>query len=84
MPRTNLDRPKFPPINNLRAAILERKFVGKYGWDDIADAAHISHGAMRTLVCKKPPEEWPEDVRRSVCRFLQIKVTQKVEGEYDV
>ena len=84
MPRTNLDKPKFPPINNLRAAILERKFVGGYSWEEIAKSANISYGTMRTLVSKLPPEEWPTDVRRSVCRFLQIRVTQTVVGEYDL
>ena len=78
MPRTKFDRPRFPPINQLRAAILERKFVAHLTWDDIAAAAHVHPATMRSLITRKDPEEWPRDIRISVCRFLDIKVTQTV------
>lgn len=78
MPKTKFDKPKYPPINNLRAAILERKFAAKLTWDDIAAAAHITPTTMRGLFSRKPPEEWPSDVRNAVCRYLDIKVMQTI------
>lgn len=78
MPKTKFDKPKYPPINNLRAAILERKFAAKLTWDDIAAAAHITPATMRGLFSRKPPEEWPSNVRNAVCRYLDIKVMQTV------
>lgn len=83
MPRTKFDRPRFPPINQLRAAILERKFTGHYTWDDLASAAHIQPATMRALFIRKAPEDWPRDIRNSVCRFLDIKVTQTVTDKIE-
>ena len=81
MPKTKFDKPKYPPINNLRAAILERKFVSGLGWKELADSGGISESAMRKLASSKPPEEWPARVRNGVCRLLDIKVTVVVTGE---
>ena len=81
MPRTKFDKPKYPPINDLRAAILERKFVSGLGWKEIGEAAGISETAMRKLVSTKAPEEWPIKVRTAVCRLLEIRVTVKISGE---
>lgn len=78
MPKTKFDRPKYPPINQLRAAILERKFVGHYTWEDLANVAHIQPATMRALIIRKDPEEWPKDIRASICRYLDIKVTQTI------
>ena len=81
MPRTRFDKPRYPPINNLRAAILERKFVAGMSWDDLASAAGISGASMRKLATAKPPDEWPPKVRTGVCRLLDIKVSTTVVGE---
>lgn len=81
MPRTKLDRPRYPPINNLRAAILERKFVGNLSWDDLARPAGMQGDALRKLASRKPPEEWPVKVRNAVCRHLDIRVNVNVTGE---
>ena len=81
MPRTRFDKPRYPPINNLRAAILERKFVSGLGWNELGSAAGITGDAMRKLASSKPPEEWPVNVRNAVCRLLDIKVTVTVTGE---
>lgn len=80
MPKTKFDKPKYPPIDHLRAAILERKFVARLSWDDLADVAHISPATMRRLAVSKPPDEWPKDVRLSVCRYLQISVHTSITG----
>ena len=81
MPRTKFDRPRYPPINQLRAAILDRKFIAKLSWEDLGQAAGISGAAMRKLATRKEPQEWPQKVRNSVCRLLDIKVTVTVTGE---
>lgn len=81
MPRTRFDKPRYPPINNLRAAILERKFVAGMSWEDLASAAGISGASMRKLATAKPPDEWPPKVRTGVCRLLDIKVSTTVVGE---
>lgn len=81
MPKTRFDRPRYPPINNLRAAILERKFVAKLSWKDLAAASGISESAMRKMATTQPPEEWPVRTRNAVCRLLDIKVTVTVTGE---
>ena len=81
MPRTKFDKPRYPPINQIRAAVLERKFISGMTWEDLGKAAGISGAAMRKLASSKPPEEWPVKVRNGVCRLLDIKVTVIVTGE---
>ena len=80
MGRTKFDRPKYPQIDDLRAAILERKFVARLTWDDLADVANISPASMRRLAVDKAPDEWPKDVRNAICRYLQISVRTNVTG----
>ena len=83
MPRTRFSPSRFPPINDLRAAILERKFVGRLTWEEIGAAADVSGEVMRKYATTKDPEDWPRDVRNKVCRFLEIKVTTTITGEHD-
>lgn len=82
MPKTRFDKPRFPPVNRLRAMILERKFVSGMGWDDIASAANVSSGTLRGLM-HKDPWDWPRDIRTAVCRFLDIKLVQSVEESWE-
>ena len=81
MPRTKFDKPRYPPINNLRAAILERKFVSRMSWDDIGKSVGLEGATMRKLASTKTPQEWPPKVRYGVCRLLDIKVNTTVVGE---
>lgn len=81
MPRTRFDKPRYPPINNLRAAILERKFVAGLSWEDLGSAGGISATAMRKMATTKAPEEWPPKVKNGVCRLLDIRVSTTVVGE---
>lgn len=82
MPRTKLDKPKYPPINQLRAAILERKFVSRMSWADLAAGTGITETTMRHLAASKPPEEWPVDVRAAVCRKLGISIKVAILDDY--
>lgn len=81
MPRTRFDKPRYPPINNLRAAILDRKCSAHLSWADLAAPAGITPETMRKLASTKPPQEWPKKVRDNVCRFLEIKINTTVVGE---
>lgn len=84
MPRTKLDKPKYPPIDWLMAAILERKKVMGLEWGDIADmVGGISAEYLRKLASSKPPMKWPDDVRNNVCRKLGINIRMVVEDESD-
>lgn len=81
MPKTKLDIPKYPPINDLRAAILERKFVSGITWEDLAAVAGIKGSTMRKLARDKPPQEWSRPVLIAVCRYLEIKVNVSILGK---
>ena len=81
MPRTRFDKPRYPPINTLVAAILERKFVAGLSWEDLGSAGGISATAMRKMATTKAPEEWPPKVKNGVCRLLDIRVSTTIVGE---
>ena len=86
MPRSCIKESKtqYPPIDWLLAAILERKHTLKLDWRDIAFSCGVSYNSMRLLVSRKPPEEWPKDVRDKVCDYLGINVRRTVMGVEDV
>ena len=82
MPRTKLAEkftPKAPPIDVLRAAVLERQAVLGYTLKDLAEICEISYSYMRTL-SRGSPWDWPAPVREKVCRALGIKTYRGVEG----
>lgn len=80
MPRTRYDL-KNQEIDWLLAAILERKKALKLEWNDIAaKAGGITGDSLRQLSAKKPPEEWPKNVRDRVCKVLGIDVELVVRG----
>ena len=81
MPRTKFDKPRYPPINDLLAAILERKFVANLTWDDLGKAAGIQGTTMRKMAREKPPQEWTPKVRNAVCRLLDIKINITIKGD---
>lgn len=74
MPRTKFDKPKYPPPDRLKGAILERKLTMKLSWDDLAVVAHMSPAAFRRMAVQKHTNDWKPDVRRSVCRYLGINI----------
>lgn len=74
MPRTKFDKPRYPPVDLLKAVILERKMVMKLNWEEIACAAHMTPPAFRHLVTTKHTDDWRPDVRRNVCRYLGVNM----------
>lgn len=82
MPRTKLQdkyAPKAPPIDWLRAAMLERQDVMGYNLKQLAEVGGISYSYMRTL-SRKSPWDWPKPVLEKVCRELGLKPIYGVEG----
>lgn len=82
MPRTKLTEkycPKPPPIDWLRAAILERQAVMGYDLKRLAGVGGISYDYMRKLITVSP-WEWPSDVREKICKEFGVKPVRGVEG----
>lgn len=84
MPRTRLSdkysAPKEPPIDWLKAAILERIDAKGYNLKTLAAATVISYEYMRKLMTR-PPMEWPYDCRDAVCKALGIRYHIQIEGQ---
>ncbi len=82
MPRTKLQdkiTPKAPPIDWLRAAVMERSAVMGYNLKQLAEVGGISYDYMRKL-SRVSPWDWPRPVRENVCRALGVKTLCGVEG----
>ncbi len=82
MPRTKLTtryEPKTPPIDWLRAAILERQAVLGYDLKDLSVVAGISYEYMRKLI-RVSPWNWPAGVRGRICDKLGVRPIRGVEG----
>lgn len=83
MPRTRFDKlcePKEPPIDWLKAAILERMDTKHMTKQALADAAGIGRDNMLVLM-RKSPMDWKREQRESVCRALGIETMLTVVGQ---
>lgn len=74
MPRTKLSMRKAPPVDYLKACMLERKLALKLNYDEIAKAVGITPDYLRKLMTTKNTDDWSPDIRKSVCRELGINV----------
>ena len=83
MPRTKLterySQPKRPPIDWLRAAVLERIAVLDYSSQQLADLAGLSYDGMRRYL-RMSPWDWPEPLREKICKELGITPLRGVAG----
>lgn len=68
-----------PPIDWLRAAVLERKAVKRLDLKQMANIACVSYERMRHMICVSP-WDWPRDIRERVCSHLGINLTVTPEG----
>ena len=68
-----------PPIDWLRAAVLERKAVKSLDLKTMAKIACVSYERMRHLILKSP-WDWPRDIRESICANLGIDISVTPDG----
>lgn len=81
MPRTKLTEKycRNPPIDWVRAAVLERQAVLGYDLKKLSAVGGISYDYMRRLI-RVSPWEWPVGVRCRICDELGLKLIMGVEG----
>ena len=83
MPRTRLTakycEPKWPPIDWLRAAILERQAVLGYDLKKLAAVGGVSYDSMRSWI-RRSPWDWPASLRDKICRELGVQPVRGVAG----
>lgn len=84
MPRTRFDKPRYPPVDWLMAAILERKKVMKLEWKDIADEVGMSPEALRKMVMTKAPAEWTKETRDKILKVLGLRAKLVIEDLHEV
>ena len=84
MESTKSDRPKYPPVDKLKAVILERKLVMHLSTQDLGDAANVSGWYIRKLISSKHTNEWPADVRDAICQRLGISIKVTLQDLFDL
>lgn len=67
-----------PPIDWLKAAILERMAVNGYTREDVSTLAGISAGTFRAMMAK-PPVEWDHRQRSAVLSALHLRIAEMPE-----
>lgn len=86
MPRTKLTakycEPERPPIDWLRAAILEREAVLGYDLKRLATIGGISYDSMKQWH-RRSPWDWPPQLRDRICRELGVQPLRGVAGMPD-
>lgn len=82
MPRKKkVDLPEPPPMDILKALILERKTAFGYTWGDVADKANYSSDTIRWYIANKNSATWSMDFKRAICLALGMKVKTVVRLE---
>ena len=77
-------KPKYPPIDKLKAAILERKMVMHLSSQDLGDAANVSGWYIRKIRSTKHTDDWNPDVRKAICDYLGLNVKVVLEDMFDL
>ena len=83
MPRTHLTNKysdqRWPPIDVLRACVLERIAVRDLDLKALAEIGGVSYASMRQWI-RKSPWDWPASLREKICRELGITPKRGVAG----
>ena len=82
MPKTKqtekYSKPKFPPIDMMKACMLERKLTMKLNYEELSRRTGVSASYLRKLIVSDHTKDWPADIRRAVCRELGIGLQETV------
>lgn len=83
MPRTRLTakycEPQRPPVDWLRAAIMERAAVYGYDLQKLAAIGGCSYSSMRQW-WRRSPWQWPQQLRDRICKEFGLQPLQGVAG----
>ena len=74
MPKTKLSQRNTPPVDYVKACMLERKLALKLNYDEIAKGANITPDYLRKLMTTKHTDDWSPDIRKAVCKELGINI----------
>lgn len=69
---------KDPPIDWLKAAILERMYALGFTREDVCTLSGISAGTFRAMMAK-PPVEWEHRQRCAVLSALHLRIADMPE-----
>ena len=86
MPRTrfdNLNKPKDPPIDWVKAAMLERMDAKHMQLKELSAATGICYETLRWLM-RRSPMDWKREQREGVCRALGIETVLTVVGQPNI
>ena len=78
MPRTKLDAD--PKIDWPVAALLYRKLVLGYTWEDIAEKAGMNGATLRKTVSTRPSDEWPVYVLKKALQAVGLSYKSYLEN----
>ena len=78
------EKPKYPPIDKLKAAVLERKLVMHLNYQDLADVANVSAVYIRKMMTEKHSDDWNPHVREAICQYLGLNVKVVLEDMFDL
>ena len=79
-----VERPKYPPVDKLKAAVLERKLVMHLSSEDLGNAAHVSGWDIRKMLSSKHSDDWNPEVRKAICEYLGLNVKVVLEDMFDL
>lgn len=78
------ERPKYPPVDKLKAVVLERKLAMHLSSKDLADVANVSAVYIRKMLSGQHSNDWNPDVRNAICKYLGLNVKVVVEDLFDL
>ena len=78
------DKPKYPPIDKLKAVILERKLTMGFTYDDFAVSANTTPTYIRKMFSKMHSSQWNPEIKESICKKCGIGIKMSIVDLYDM
>lgn len=78
-PSSDVSGPQSPPIDILKAVILERKMELALSYDDLAETVGIQAPYLRKLITKQRTDDWNPRIRRLLCNALGLEIESTVQ-----
>lgn len=82
--RQNAPKQKYPPVDKLKAVILERKLVMGLTYQDLGDIGNCHPSYIRTLLTKRHTKDWNPDVRKAICDYIGIEIDITIRDLFDL
>lgn len=84
MKKARSERQKYPPVDKLKAVVLERKLAMHLNSQDLADVANVSAVYIRKMISSQHSDDWNPSVKKAICDYLGLNIKIVIEDLFNL